>query len=164
MRLHRRLATVAERNPEAWAARVEDQGHGIIEQTPLTPSEEADEMLLMGLRLSEGLDFARLAAIGGVRPSRATLEKLRDLGFIQFVGPPLAGSENWRANELSEIPMCTSPGLAPDTPHLSAERSPARIRATPSGRFVLNAVVAELSRSFEPVAATPAMDICPGPH
>ena len=29
---------------------------------------------------------------------------------------------------------------------------------------LLNAVVAELSRSFEPVAATPAMDICPGPH
>lgn len=159
-----RYATVAERNPEQWAARVEQQGHGYVEQTPLTPSEQADEMLLMGLRLSEGVDLDRLAVIGDVRPSRSTLEKLRDLGFIQFVDQPLAGTENWRANELSEIPMCTSPGLAPDASHLSAERSPARIRATPSGRFVLNAVVAELSRSFEPVAATPAMDICPGPH
>ena len=35
---------------------------------------------------------------------------------------------------------------------------PTIIRATPKGRFVLNAVVAELSKSFAPVAVPSPMD------
>ena len=68
-----RHATSTERNPERWAARVEQHGHGIIEETPLSAAEEADEMLLMGLRLGEGVDLDRLermtrrTAIGGRR-------------------------------------------------------------------------------------------------
>ncbi len=34
-------------------------------------------MLLMGLRLSEGLDLGRLAAVGGVRPSRMSSTSFR---------------------------------------------------------------------------------------
>src|SRR5581483_11197498 len=54
---NRRLATATERQPERWVALVEENGHGIVESTPLTVAEQADEVLRMGLRLSEGLDL-----------------------------------------------------------------------------------------------------------
>jgi len=82
----RRLATATERQPERWAMRVETEGHGIIESAPLTISEQADEALLMGLRLSEGVDLDRLAAIGGTRPGAPAVGRLLGLGLIERIG------------------------------------------------------------------------------
>jgi oxygen-independent coproporphyrinogen-3 oxidase len=82
----RRLATATERQPEGWLARVEADGHGIIESTPLTIPEQADEALLMGLRLSEGVDLDRLAAIGGMRPGTPAVDRLLGLGLIERIG------------------------------------------------------------------------------
>ncbi len=65
-----RVATVAERHPETWAAKVEKEGHGFTEWTPLTPSEQADEMLLMGLRLTEGVDLEDWRASAASAPAR----------------------------------------------------------------------------------------------
>ena len=65
-----RLVTMIERNPERWLARVEQTGHGIVETEVLTASQEADELMLMGLRLKEGIDPKRLAALSG-RPLEA---------------------------------------------------------------------------------------------
>lgn len=115
----KRTATVNERNPEAWAARVEASGSGVAERAELSRAEQADEMLLMGLRLEEGVDLDRLAAMGGARLRRETLDELTGLGLLH-VSPPQAGHGT-------------------------------RIRATKAGRLVLNAVVAKLSKSFEPV-------------
>ena len=50
---------------KSWAERVERDGHGTVEQTPLQPVEQAREMLLMGLRLTEGIDAARFASRTG---------------------------------------------------------------------------------------------------
>ena len=80
-----RHATVAERAPERWLERVERDSHGVIEDTKLARDEQADEMLLMGLRLSEGLDLARLTRIGGVRPSDAAINKLIDLEMLEYI-------------------------------------------------------------------------------
>jgi oxygen-independent coproporphyrinogen-3 oxidase len=82
-----RRATVAERSPEAWAARVEGSGHGIAEQSALARSEEADEMLLMGLRLAEGLDLRRLTARTALAPDPGALAKLAEAGLIEDRGP-----------------------------------------------------------------------------
>ena len=78
-----RQATVAERNPERWAALVEERGHGLAETTTLGPAEEADEALLMGLRLSEGLDLDRLAALTGFAPRVAVVTELERNGLIE---------------------------------------------------------------------------------
>ncbi len=78
-----RNALMTERQPEAWAEAVERQGHGIVEEASLTSAEEADEMLLMGLRLTEGIDLRRLEALGGVRPSRAAIERLAKLALLE---------------------------------------------------------------------------------
>ncbi|MBN8871949.1 MAG: coproporphyrinogen III oxidase [Rhodospirillales bacterium] len=47
------------RAPELWADRVEATGHGSTDEIPLEPEERAREALLMGLRLTEGVDAAR---------------------------------------------------------------------------------------------------------
>ena len=55
----RRRAIATEKRPEAWLMRVESLGHGIVTDDPLTREEIADEFLLMGLRLAEGIDPER---------------------------------------------------------------------------------------------------------
>ncbi|SDN16386.1 oxygen-independent coproporphyrinogen-3 oxidase [Methylobacterium phyllostachyos] len=60
-----RIGTVTERGPEAWLTRVERDGHGITEIESLAPADQADEFLVMGLRLREGIDPTRYAALKG---------------------------------------------------------------------------------------------------
>ncbi|HRD75446.1 MAG TPA: radical SAM family heme chaperone HemW [Hyphomicrobiaceae bacterium] len=77
-----RIATVGERNPERWLARVVEAGLGWTEATALTPEEQADECLLMGMRLTEGIDLARLADLAGLAADRRQLEALARHGLI----------------------------------------------------------------------------------
>lgn len=80
----RRYATATERRPEAWLARVEEQGHGLVTDEPLTRSERADEFLLMGLRLSEGIDPARYETLAGYPLDPDRIAGLREEGFIEM--------------------------------------------------------------------------------
>ena len=60
-----RHATATEKRPESWLMRVEAGGHGIITDETLNREEMADEFLLMGLRLAEGIDPKRYTAFSG---------------------------------------------------------------------------------------------------
>jgi len=62
--------------------RVEANGHGVVTDDALNREERADEFLLMGLRLKEGIDPARYAALSGraIDPRRIAI--LRDEGAI----------------------------------------------------------------------------------
>ncbi len=64
-------ATRRHRAPEVWAERVEAAGHGTTEDAPVAPADRAREMLLMGLRLTEGIDIARFTARTGVHIDQA---------------------------------------------------------------------------------------------
>ncbi|TCZ55222.1 radical SAM family heme chaperone HemW [Roseicella aquatilis] len=59
------LAARRHRAPEAWLERVERDGHAVTEEEALAPEDRAREALLMGLRLAEGVDPARIAARTG---------------------------------------------------------------------------------------------------
>ena len=50
-------ATRRHRKPENWLSALERNGHGICEETVLSGEEQATEALLMGLRLSEGVEM-----------------------------------------------------------------------------------------------------------
>jgi oxygen-independent coproporphyrinogen-3 oxidase len=80
-----RRATSGEPNPERWLGLVETGGHGIVANETLCPSQAADELLLTGLRLTEGVDLARHAALGG-RIDTAAVDGLVAAGLVQ-VGP-----------------------------------------------------------------------------
>jgi putative oxygen-independent coproporphyrinogen III oxidase len=78
-----RYATATEKRPEAWLERVEHHGHGLVTDDALTRQEMADEFLLMGLRLAEGIDPSRYAALAG-RPLDATrIGHLREHGLLE---------------------------------------------------------------------------------
>ena len=104
----RRYATETEKHPETWLMRVETSGHGLVVDEKLTAGETADEYLLMGLRLAEGIDPKRYSALAGrtLNPERISI--LRDEGAVETT----AGG---------------------------------RLRVTPSGFPVLDAVVADLA-------------------
>jgi oxygen-independent coproporphyrinogen-3 oxidase len=76
-------ATMSERHPESWMKLVEEKGHALITDEPLTLEETADEMLLMGLRLREGIFAGRYREISGRSFSPARLEFLREHGLIE---------------------------------------------------------------------------------
>jgi putative oxygen-independent coproporphyrinogen III oxidase len=78
-----RHATATEKRPEAWLARVEKEGHGLIADDVLSTAEHADEFLLMGLRLAEGIDPTRYTQIAGrpLEPDRIAM--LRQHGLIE---------------------------------------------------------------------------------
>jgi oxygen-independent coproporphyrinogen-3 oxidase len=105
----RRIVTVAEKVPETWLNLVEAKGHGVVDGEVLNRTEEADEFLLMGLRLVEGIDLDRYERLSGrgLAPDRMAI--LQQEGLIAPVGN-------------------------------------SRLRATPAGMVVLNAVVADLAR------------------
>jgi putative oxygen-independent coproporphyrinogen III oxidase len=58
-RLGRR--TVRHRKPENFLSSLARHGHGIVEESPLSPFEASDEALVMGLRLAEGIDVQAIA-------------------------------------------------------------------------------------------------------
>ena len=104
----KRYATATEKRPESWLMRVEASGHGLVEDEPLTRAEQADEFLLMGLRLAEGIDLQRYAALADRPLDDTRIAALRGEGFVES----------------------TRDG---------------RLRVTPAGFPVLDAVVADLA-------------------
>jgi putative oxygen-independent coproporphyrinogen III oxidase len=103
-----RRATATERRPEAWLGLVESQGHGVTTDEPLTSAQQADEFLLMGLRLAEGIDLGRFERLAGAPLPAGQIAHLEGHGLVETTG---AG----------------------------------RLRVTPAGFPVLNAVVTELA-------------------
>ena len=79
-----RHATATEKSPEAWLTRVESAGHGRVTDDVLTREEMADEFLLMGLRLAEGIDPARYAALAGRPLDAARIATLHENGFVEM--------------------------------------------------------------------------------
>ncbi len=79
----RRYATETEKRPEGWLTQVERQGHGLIVDEKLQPGEVADEFLLMGLRLAEGIDPTRYSALAGRTLDPLRISFLRDGGAVE---------------------------------------------------------------------------------
>ena len=104
--------TQRHKKPENWLAAVERSAHGIEAETPLTTRERAAEALLMGLRLAEGVDLARIAAASDV-PLEALLDERRATS-LQRQGLLARGGD--------------------------------RLRVTPAGMLLLEAILAEIVR------------------
>ena len=82
-----RRATSTERLPERWLESVEANPDAYAEDEALSAAEQADEALLMGLRLSEGLALARLKALAGLAPGARALPRLLELGLVEPLDP-----------------------------------------------------------------------------
>jgi putative oxygen-independent coproporphyrinogen III oxidase len=89
----RRLATVAYRAPEDWLAAVEAAGHGLAEESAVSPEDQAAEMLMMGLRLAEGIDPVRFALLAAAPLDRQRLDRLRQLGLLDVSAERVRATE-----------------------------------------------------------------------
>jgi putative oxygen-independent coproporphyrinogen III oxidase len=93
-------ATRRHRAPEPWAALVERRGHGTQQQDIVAPAERAREMLLMGLRLAEGIDEARFLARTGTPIDDALdpgiLTAALEEGYLVREGARLIATEDGR--------------------------------------------------------------------
>ncbi|MCZ4340789.1 radical SAM family heme chaperone HemW [Sphingomonadaceae bacterium G21617-S1] len=92
------LATVRRRKPENWLARVAANGHGIEQEDVLVPAHKAQEALLMGLRLAEGVDLDRIATLSGIDAgdlvSRKAIERLERQSLVEMEAARLRVTES----------------------------------------------------------------------
>ena len=94
------VATRRHRAPEPWAERVGREGHGSTAEEELAPRDRGREMLLMGLRLSEGIDPARVLARTGL-PLAALLDadvlaQAEDEGYLLHTPERLRATDEGR--------------------------------------------------------------------
>lgn len=94
------VATRRHRAPEPWADRVERQGHGSTAEERIGPRDRAREMLLMGLRLTEGVDAAHFAARTGIPLADAldpdVLDQALEAGYVTQADGRLAATMEGR--------------------------------------------------------------------
>jgi putative oxygen-independent coproporphyrinogen III oxidase len=95
-----KYATRQRRLPEAWLAAVAADGHATEERRALGPQERLEEMLMMGLRLEEGVARARFCAETGCAFEEvldaAALIELCDGGFLELDAEALRATQAGR--------------------------------------------------------------------
>lgn len=79
-----RLALSAESDPAKWAALVNSRGNGLAQHDLLSYEEQAEEMLMMGMRISEGLDLERFTLTTGYRIAPDKLKLLEADGLVEL--------------------------------------------------------------------------------
>ncbi len=88
-------ATVRHKKPENWLGAVARNGHGIQVEDALSPRDRAREALVMGLRLREGVDVARVANASGMADpvDWPAVAKLASHGLVASEGARLRITE-----------------------------------------------------------------------
>jgi oxygen-independent coproporphyrinogen-3 oxidase len=83
-----KIAPRRKSGPEAWLEAVEQEGHGTAETTVVTGRDRIEEALMMGLRLSQGIDRKSFAEAAGADPVTALGEgrfaPLVKAGFLEI--------------------------------------------------------------------------------
>jgi oxygen-independent coproporphyrinogen-3 oxidase len=77
-----RWATQTTTAPDAWLADVEQRGSGEAPRELLSREDQAAEFLLMGMRLAEGIDLRRYAALSGHDLAADRLGRLEEIGVL----------------------------------------------------------------------------------
>ena len=90
----RALSTI--KSPEGWLAKIEVHGHGLVSDETLSAEDTAEEYLLMGLRLSEGIDLKRLANIYRRDLDETRMSALASDGLLKRDGDRLAATPKGR--------------------------------------------------------------------
>ena len=76
-----RYATECPKAPQLWLQSVEKNGHGEMPRDALDRDDEVTEFLLMGMRLTEGVELTRLTNLAGQRFNPA-IQRLQDDGMV----------------------------------------------------------------------------------
>ena len=113
-----RINTATRRSPKGWLESVRTRNHGISTQTTERSADCAAEMLLMGLRLVDGIKIDQIETLCGPQDSwlnRSALTQAFEAGWLNLQTDDLNGKKT-------------------------------RLFATPSGRLRLNNILAMILR------------------
>jgi oxygen-independent coproporphyrinogen-3 oxidase len=95
-----KFATRQHRAPEAWLDLVERTGHATRQRDPVPRPERRDELLMMGLRLKEGVPLARIEEESAQPFAQAIdakrLQRLIDGGFLALTDDRLTATSSGR--------------------------------------------------------------------
>ena len=91
-----RRAIMAEKHPETWRGLVNAHGNGIIADITVAPHDQASEYLLMGLRITEGIDLDRYTALAGREIDSSKIAGMKSMGLIKRIGPRLMATADGR--------------------------------------------------------------------
>ncbi len=87
------MATERHKKPENYLSAVARNRHGLRLEAALTAQQRASEAMVMGLRLTDGVDLARIAAMSGLVVAdfldEAAAARLADQGLVQRSGDRL---------------------------------------------------------------------------
>lgn len=85
------LATLRHKKPENWLTAIDRNGHGMEREDRLAPADRAVEALLMGLRIGEGVNLDRIAALADGAPpiDAAALDRIVRQGLAERSGSRL---------------------------------------------------------------------------
>ncbi len=90
-----RTAIECWKNPERWLQEVA-RGSGENLRSPIALPDQADEMMMMGLRLREGVDLTRWQTLSGRTLDSDTCEHLQQIGMINLDGPKIRATQAGR--------------------------------------------------------------------
>ena len=79
----RRYATETFLSPEEWLTKVDNKGSGESSLSELSQEQQAAEMVMMGLRLNEGINFKRFENLSGSSFSKEKLSFLKSIQLIE---------------------------------------------------------------------------------
>jgi putative oxygen-independent coproporphyrinogen III oxidase len=91
-----RVAVETHRAPEAWLRAVETRGTGESGRVELSGAEQASEMLMMGLRLREGVSLGRYEGLNGAPLAPDSVGALERLGLVRVCGDRLLATDRGR--------------------------------------------------------------------
>ncbi|SLN69419.1 Oxygen-independent coproporphyrinogen-III oxidase 1 [Falsiruegeria litorea R37] len=91
-----KFATESHLNPSMWLNQVSN-ATGESVRTSLGTQDQANEYLMMGLRLVQGIDMDRFQALSSTPVPQDRLDYLKDIGMIEHVGSTLKATKEGRA-------------------------------------------------------------------
>lgn len=77
-----RHGTICLSDPKAWSKAVEERGEGLLQRSVITPEEQGVELMLMGLRVNDGVSLERYRALAGRDLDPVALSDLQEQGLI----------------------------------------------------------------------------------
>ena len=89
-------ASYATASPAAWLKKVEDYGSGEEPRVDISRSEQAHEYLMMGLRLTEGIDIDRCQALAGRPLPESEISSLGGMNLLERSNGRLRATDKGR--------------------------------------------------------------------
>lgn len=92
----RKVATETVREPERWLVKVAEEGLALKAWEPVAPADSFTEAVLMGLRLTEGIDLHALEVETGQRLAADRITSLASSGLLALQGSRLSATPQGR--------------------------------------------------------------------